>query len=361
MSAAQTSTAHLTLRSPTEAAEARYQSSSKEHMTRGVWIEPAQDSLIKGELARWCDLSGEKRIKVPGYWYGKDRWSKEQARSGETVFLALHGGGYAMGSAHSTDFTSSVIQGFLDACLAHTTALRRQTELGSEKVDLTLPTRGLSVEYRLSSAASLSGILCDALAGYVHLVNRCGFDPSRIVLVGDSAGAHLALMLSRYLQDTGVYGMPRAMVLCSPWCDLSLSWYFDGHWARINSRIDFLSDGLVTARDQVLRGMPQSTVLGLYVSPVTKTKVNAGSGDHNVFKGFPPAFVVLGGRERFRDEIEEFARVYDASTAQVRLYEEGEGAHDFLALRKLGFFKEEYNRTTAAAAQWLEETLTAKA
>ncbi|KAM0791660.1 hypothetical protein ACM66B_006096 [Microbotryomycetes sp. NB124-2] len=347
MSAGTPSVAHLSLKGPTkETATAQTMENS---LTRAVWIEPVSSAEVQGVLEEWTRLSGEKRVKVPGYWYGTDRWLSEKARQGEVVLLAFHGGGYAMGSAHSSDFTSSVIQGVLDACLS-----RETNSPGAS----TLPTRALSVEYRLSSAANLSSILCDALAGYLHLVDRCGFSPERIVLVGDSAGGHLALMLTRYLRDTGLRQMPRALILASPWCDLSMSWYFDGKWAKVNSRIDFLSDGLVTPRDQVVRRMPRSSLQGSYISPVTaaKSRINV---DEKLFATFPPAFVILGGRERFRDEIQDFVRVYGSSAGEgsVRLYTEPEGAHDFLALRKLGLFQEEYARTTKAVSEWLRETV----
>jgi acetyl esterase/lipase len=102
--------------------------------------------------------------------------------------------------------------------------------------------------------------LIDAIAAYVFLVNDKRIDANRIVISGDSAGAHLALgfvsvsnlgllpvpwsilhksrltvlasglllllSLVRYLRDEGEsvgLSLPRAMLLFSPWADLTMS------------------------------------------------------------------------------------------------------------------------------------------
>ena len=60
---------------------------------------------------------------------------------------------------------------------------------------------------RLTATAPLPGqspfpaALLDALAGYNYLVNEIGYSPSNTILVGDSVGENLALVLTRYLSS----------------------------------------------------------------------------------------------------------------------------------------------------------------
>ncbi|KAK4047044.1 hypothetical protein OIO90_006327 [Microbotryomycetes sp. JL221] len=321
--------------------------------TRAVWMDAVNVHDIKGELKRWLDATQDKLIKVPGYWYGLGHSGDVQAKSDELVLLVFHGGGYALGTAYSSDFTSSIVQGILKASIVK--SAQGDCKNGSGQARFSMPTRALSVDYRLSSSATLAGILADALAGYLYLVDKCGFTPEQIVIVGDSAGAHLTTTLVRYLRDTEVRPPPRGVVLISPWSDLSMSWYFEGEGAKRNIPIDFLSDGLTHVRDVVVRRLPLDAIEGPYIAPVTRAKSRQPIVDESVFKNFPPALVLLGGRERLVDEIEELVKVYKAGVGQdnVQLHTEPEGAHDFLALRRLGLFKEEFDRTTAKVADWL--------
>ena len=63
--------------------------------------------------------------------------------------------------------------------------------------------------------------ILEALSAYQYLLKTMDIPPSQIVLVGDSAGGHLALALQRYLSETQSLPSPKGMILLSPWCDLS--------------------------------------------------------------------------------------------------------------------------------------------
>jgi acetyl esterase/lipase len=84
--------------------------------------------------------------------------------------------------------------------------------------------RVLGVNYRkiLTASAAFPAPLLDALAGWDYLTRDLGFAPENITLVGESAGAHLSMQLSRYLADVGT-AVPGALALSGPWCDLSPS------------------------------------------------------------------------------------------------------------------------------------------
>lgn len=79
----------------------------------------------------------------------------------------------------------------------------------------------LSVEYRTTTYGPFPAQLLDALTGYAYLVENLKIDPKRIVVVGDSAGTHLALTLARYLRDTKVLPIPGCLLLFSPYTDMS--------------------------------------------------------------------------------------------------------------------------------------------
>jgi acetyl esterase/lipase len=148
---------------------------------KGVWVQVAPH-LIMGELETWAAIANVKPSRIPGYWLdkpGADIAVGQKPVAGEKVLYSLHGGSYTEMSAHPKDPTASIARGILEHCKSFQ--------------------RAFSIEYRLSSTAPYASTnpfpaaLMDALAGYNHLVNNVGFDPSDIVVEGDSAGGHLHL------------------------------------------------------------------------------------------------------------------------------------------------------------------------
>lgn len=80
----------------------------------------------------------------------------------------------------------------------------------------------LAINYRkaLTPSTAFPAQLLDVTAGYAYLLSL-GFEPANITLIGDSAGGHLILALSRYLADLDAavpqlgVGMPGALMLIS--------------------------------------------------------------------------------------------------------------------------------------------------
>ncbi|OCX61119.1 hypothetical protein BFP70_16885 [Thioclava sp. SK-1] len=111
----------------------------------------------------------------------------------DAAVLYLHGGGFLAGSPHS-------YRGMAGEISART---------------------GLEVfvpGYRRAPENPLPAATEDALSAWQALMDR-GYDPARIVLMGDSAGGGLALCLLSLLCAAGT--APCASIVFSPWTDLT--------------------------------------------------------------------------------------------------------------------------------------------
>lgn len=71
------------------------------------------------------------------------------------------------------------------------------------------------VDYRLAPENVYPAALEDAASAYKGLL-AAGYNPNKIVLMGDSAGGNLSLALAVYLRDNNI-PQPKAIVLISPW------------------------------------------------------------------------------------------------------------------------------------------------
>ena len=127
---------------------------------------------------------------VPGEWVTAR--GSEQA---PLTLLYLHGGGYCVGSPA----THRAITGHL--------ALR-------------CAARVYAPDYRLAPEHAFPAAVDDAVAAYRGLLDL-GTAPSELVVAGDSAGGGLALATALRLRELALPA-PRALVLFSPWVDLTL-------------------------------------------------------------------------------------------------------------------------------------------
>jgi acetyl esterase/lipase len=109
------------------------------------------------------------------------------------AILYLHGGGYCVGSWQSHRGPITHLAAAADAQV-------------------------YAPNYRLAPEHPYPAGLEDALAAYRWLVST-GLSPSRIALVGDSAGGGLALASAIAIRDSGL-AAPAALALISPWVDL---------------------------------------------------------------------------------------------------------------------------------------------
>ena len=196
-----------------------------------------------------------------------------------------------MGSSHPTSLYSSIPRGFL------------------ENYNDTFA-RIFALEYRLASSLPFKSAnhfpsqLTDALSGYHHLTNTLGFVPGNIIICGDSAGAHLAISLARYLDVSNLPSLssPGGLLLLSPTVD----------WANarmgkplstmdIHEATDYVRPILANGYSATcIRGNldPDELEVNVWLSPGSlKLPDNTA-----LFSNLPPTFILAGGAEVSVDE-----------------------------------------------------------
>ena len=197
----------------------------------------------KGRLIRDAEVSALR--VVPRRILAKD-----------AALLHLHGGAYVSGSLLQARMVISPISS-----------------------EAKLP--GVTFAYRLAPEYPYPAQLMDALSMYRLLV-RNGTPPSRIGLVGESAGGNLALALVMKLRELGE-PLPGALCLLSPWTDLAQT----GESYRTLREVDVTLDPddlMKAALDFV--GGDEARLTDPMISPI-----------HGNFTGFPPTQIHVGESE----------------------------------------------------------------
>jgi monoterpene epsilon-lactone hydrolase len=123
-------------------------------------------------------------------------WISGSEASPNRVILYLHGGCYATGSVET-----------------HRDLISRLS------IAAGMPVLGLN--YRLAPMHPFPAAVEDAAAAYRWLIET-GIEPAHIAIVGDSAGAGLALATTITMRDDGL-PLPAAVVCLSPWVDLAVT------------------------------------------------------------------------------------------------------------------------------------------
>ncbi|OCY24198.1 alpha/beta hydrolase [Acinetobacter pittii] len=167
-------------------------------------LRPALSPKTPLKLQRFCSDTASAIVLGPrGYKTKKQTIARvptvhiqpKTSQSGLGI-LYLHGGGYVVGSSKS-----------------HT---KLAAQIGhAAQAQVWLP------EYRLAPEHTNPAAIEDVIAVYKALLAQ-GQDPKKLVIAGDSAGGGLSLSTVIALRDAGL-PLPAALVLLSPWVDLSLS------------------------------------------------------------------------------------------------------------------------------------------
>jgi acetyl esterase/lipase len=183
---------------------------------------------------------------------------------------SIHGGGYVIGSYEMDDL-------FLD---------RYCNDFGCV---------GVSVEYRLAPETPYPGPLDDCYAGlewtFAH-AGELGVDPARVGINGISAGGGLAAGLALLARDRGELPIAFQLLQCP---------MIDDRQATPSSRDDNL---LVWSRDANTFGWKSYLGARYGTDGIPAYAAAARAAD---LAGLPPAMVITGGADGFRDENIDYA------------------------------------------------------
>jgi epsilon-lactone hydrolase len=193
------------------------------------------------------------------------------------VVLYFHGGGYTIGSIASYR--------------SYTGRLARATQ-----------SRLLSVGYRLAPENPFPAALDDACHSYRWLLEQ-GIAPSRICVVGDSAGGGLALSMVIASRDAGT-PLPAAVVAIGPVTDLAKE------GASMKERAHL--DPIVTYESSLAHARR-------YVGAQGNLKHPLASPLYADLHGLPPVLILVGTHEALFDDSGRFAAKAADAGVQVQL------------------------------------------
>ena len=202
------------------------------------------------------------------------RWARPREPVEGKVILYTHGGSYVSGSPET-----------------HETVICRLAERCRVEV--------FAYDYRLAPEHPYPAALQDAQAAFDYLLSL-GYAEGDILACGDSAGGGLTLALALSLRDRG-RPLPAALVLLSPWTDLTES--LDSHFQ--NEELDPLISS-EELREAALLYAGGEELTHPYLSPL--------NGD---FHGFPPVLIQVGTDEVLLDDSRELAIRMDAQGVDV--------------------------------------------
>jgi monoterpene epsilon-lactone hydrolase len=198
------------------------------------------------------------------------------------VLYYLHGGGYVLGSIES-----------------HRDPVTR--------LAVAAKMRALVIDYRLAPEHPFPAQLDDAMAAYKWLV-ASGFEPSRIAVAGESAGAGLTMSLLVALREARS-ALPRVAACISPWVDLEVT----GGTMTQNVRFDYVTRA--TLRHYAKWFAPRDATNPL------------ASALHADLRGLPPLLVLAGGSETLLDDARRLSDRAAAHGVRVTLEVEPDMIH----------------------------------
>ncbi|OCB90935.1 alpha/beta-hydrolase [Sanghuangporus baumii] len=291
----------------------------------GVYVNGAPH-LVTGKIKEWAETAGVGAERITGYWMHKKDANivvEQKPDKDEKIVYFLHGGGYTMASAHPDHPCSNICHAFLDSCPSVKRTFNLEYRLTSIPPE---PTRG-----------QFPSALIDAISGYNYLINKLGFSSNQIIVAGNSAGANLALALTRYLLEykrtTNLPDVPSALVLLSPWADMSGSHWYEGSSFYTNAKHDtitlFRTPHAVDAPPGFIEPFgPDIASQNPYISPASLYLENVR------FEGFPRTFINAGDVEVLLDQCRELYRRMKISMGEDKvIYYEGKDAwHDCVAV-----------------------------
>jgi acetyl esterase/lipase len=296
---------------------------------RFIVMEPGKDELYTDIMA--CDKKIKPK-KIGGTWYPSRPTAKDL--EGAIVVIHYHGGGYSLGDGRIQDcgFAASLIE------------------------DHTPAKYILCPQYRLAwhEGSRFPAALQDALTSYLYVIHTLNIPPNRVVLSGDSAGAHMIVQFLRYMSEHASLRIPapKAAWLWSPWCDAATA-LLDPHavYRAQHYQTDFLpSHHLPQWMAETYPPRPSTDVTVAH--PYITQQGHPFEVVCKVFTMMGGVEVNLGGVVRWHEEMEGVAE----NDGKLELWIEEFAPHDILKCGKfLGFEKEAaYAVKKAAVFTWSE-------
>lgn len=200
----------------------------------------------------------------------------ERADHDGQLILYVHGGGFCVGSS-------------------------RSHRLFAAKLAQASGCRVLVPDYALAPEEPFPAGIDDIVAVYAALAEN-GVQAGDITLAGDSAGGAVALAAAIKLRELGA-PMPRAIVLLSPWLDLTLS----GASHMANQAYPNMAEPRL--RRAAGWYAPEGQHRDPLVSPLFAD-----------LRGLPPMLVQVGEREVFLDDSVELVRRAKAAGVEATLH-----------------------------------------
>ena len=216
----------------------------------------------------------------------KGAWIIPRRKLTDATILYLHGGGYA--------FHAAITHRFADMLAYH------------------LGARVFALDYPLTPEHPHPAQKTAALEACRYLFES-GVDPRRWVVMGDSAGGHMALMSLISLKEAGLPQPALAIGLC-PWTDVGER----GASLTTNNKYDLVQGWMALRFGEWLIGNSGATREEL--SPINQD-----------YRGLAPLYLQGGGREMLIDMIRDFAHVVAEQGCEVTLDVWPQMTHEFQA------------------------------
>ncbi|KAJ5782652.1 hypothetical protein N7457_004426 [Penicillium paradoxum] len=292
---------------------------------RFVVIEPAATELYTG-----ITVDDEiQPVAVGGTWFPSLYQYNTTTTQDKHVILHFHGGSYILG-----DGRTASCKFLANHLLEHTNS-----------------SHVFSLQYRLACNPNgrFPAQLQDAISAYSYLIHTLHIPASRIVLSGDSAGAHLALSLMRYLSeydDNSTLPSPTCCWLFSPWCDI-LSCRDKHVWDNIpNAKVDYIPAVFPAwGAKHVVGNLEVTSDFEPHLAPIWKPFV------------LPcPILIVSGGREVMSQEHERLARNFgkmQQNEGRVEYFVQDRVPHDILMVAWILNFRKEAGQCAVKAGMFL--------
>jgi epsilon-lactone hydrolase len=229
------------------------------------------------------------------------------------VLVYLHGGGYTFFDANSTLGAAAPV--------ANTTGLRV-----------------ISVDYTLAPLSKLNQTTGEVVS-VIQALKDQGYSLNDIAMYGDSAGGGLVAGSVLKMRDGGI-GIPAAIVLWSPWTDITRSG--DSYHTLKNA------DPLIPS-DSMLKNMADA-----YVNPSDQKNPYASPVYGNFTKGFPPTLIQGGTKEILLSDFIRLYQAIDQANIPVKLDIYEGMPHDFQVLL---YNTTESNTSLSKMSKFLHEHL----